>query len=406
MHNTAASNSWLNSPILRRGVYPTPKMRLLIHLGIWFSVAGFTTYTHHWLLKGIGWRVYIPIVLVDSFTILSSYYFLAVVGLPRLYRNQWFQFSLCLLGVYVFNTITNFLLYTTVANTYQVLQTIADAFGKGGLWKSLFHRDTFLISWSFTLSTLTVPLVAKVVKDILLIQSKATELERDNLKLELKFLQSQIQPHFVLNSLNSVYSLIACIDDEAGAMLLRLSDLLRYALHETAHPTVSLTREVEFLREYITLEAVRQHERTTLSFNHDGPLDGYHIPPLLLVTFVENAFKHGINATYRQAWAIIRLKINDDGLLQFHVENSLPPPDARRNLPPAASGVGIENTRRRLNILFPDRHQLLIGKDAETFTVDLTIQLKLERDGSTASPLTHPTNPPQYGTTRVHLFNR
>lgn len=342
-------------------------------------------------MRHTDWFIYIPVVLVHLATIVCSYYILASVGMPLLYRSRWIWFILIVAGIYLFNTIVNFIVFTTAAK-FQLYERIAEAIGQGGIWNALFRHDAFLINWSFTLSTLTVPVVAKLVKDMVHQQQKTLELERDNLKLELTFLQSQIQPHFVLNSLNSVYAMVAGTDDEAGTMLVRLSELLRYALHETANPTVSLPREVDFLRQYTLLEAARQHERATLSFQHEGDLEGYHIPPLLLVTFVENAFKHGINATYRQAWAMFKLTINEEGHLHFHSENSMPPPNTRRGPKPADSGVGIENTRRRLRILFPNRHQLTIRQDAETYTVDLTLQLKRDQRTRTEPSLPDPSS--------------
>jgi two-component system LytT family sensor kinase len=376
------SNSWLSSSVVRTLINSTRKTRILIHTSFWALIALFTAYGYRWSLQGGDWQVYGLVLTTNLLTITSSYYFLSQIGLPQLYKSRWMMFLVCVFGIYILHTAVNSLLFNEVASRYHLMERIANALGRESLWKTLLKNDTFLINWSFSLSTLMMPVVAKLVKDTLKQQQKTLELERDNLKLELKFLQSQIQPHFVLNSLNSVYAMVAGINDEAGTMLVRLSELLRYALHETSYSTVTLTRETEFLREYILLEAARQHERATLSFQHEGVLDGYHIPPLLLLTFVENAFKHGINATYRQAWAIFHLKIDENGLLQFHVENSMPPPDIRRGPQQPASGLGIENTRRRLKILFPDQHNLVIRKDSETFTVDLTLQLKRDKPKS------------------------
>lgn len=382
----ASVNNWLSSPVVRRLMNPTPRTRIIIHISFWLVIGCFTAYMYHWSLRGLHWHLHVPFIIVTLLTLAGSYYILALVGLPQLYKSRWAIFVLCLSGIYFFHTIVNFTLVNAIADHYYNLQHIADAFGNDGFWNALIRSDTFLINWSFTLSTLMIPVVAKLVKDMVNQQQKTLELERDNLKLELKFLQSQIQPHFVLNSLNSVYAMVAGIDDEAGMMLVRLSELLRYALHETAHPTVSLTREVDFLRQYTLLEAARQHERATLSFQHEGDLEGYRIPPLLLVTFVENAFKHGINATYRQAWAIFRLTITDTGMLHFHTENSMPPPNTRRGPKPPDSGLGIENTRRRLRILFPNRHELHIQQDAEAFVVDLTLQLTRDQRTQTNHP--------------------
>lgn len=384
MTTAISPKSWLKSPILRLLVQPASKDRVLVHGVFWIAIALFQLYMHTWILKGAPWQAFLTVILVDLSTITISYYLFAFVGLPNVYSSKWIRVIMCLGLIYTLNTLANYFLYNWIADTYHILSSVPKAFGHDGFLYALFGASTLLINWSFTLSTLAVPVAGKIVKDMLMVRTKAAELERDNLKLELQFLQAQIQPHFVLNSLNSVYSIVAGTDDEAGSILLRLSQLLRYALYETANPTISLMREVDFLREYTGLEAVRQHERTTLSFQHDGPLEPFQIPPMLLVTFVENAFKHGINSTYRQAWADIRLQTTEEGNLHFRVENSKPLDQIRRNAKKRAVGVGILNTQRRLNLLFPDRHTLTIRDEADTFTVDLTLQLM---PGTTAEPL-------------------
>lgn len=375
MPDTVTADGWLNPSRRRNGLYASSREQLILHVIFWIGLSCFTAYSNSWTLGGANQTTYIQVILIDMLIIAVSYYFIIHVGLPRLHANKWFQFLLCLFGVYLLNSFVNYSLYTWIFREYHILKHVALIFGEGDIWSAPFHKYSLLINWSFTLSSLTIAVVIKVIKDIIFSRTKTIELERDNVRLELQFLQAQIQPHFVLNSLNSVYSVIAGVDDDAATMLLRLSALLRYSLHESSGKTVSLAREVEFLSEYVGLEAVRQHERTTLSFQSEGDLTGFEIPPLLLVTFVENAFKHGINATYRQAWADIRIEVDKDGLLHFRVENSKPPVDVQTRAAKKAAGIGLTNTRRRLNLLFPDRHELIVSDSTETFTVQLTLHL-------------------------------
>jgi sensor histidine kinase YesM len=397
MPSEILNNSWLNSPSLRRGLYASGKERAILHTIFWISLSCFTVYSNSWTLQGANQGVYIPVIVTDICLISVSYYFIVYVGLPKLYNNKWLQFLLCLFVVYLVTSYANYFLYNWLFKQFHVLKQLVLVFGENGFLYAPFHKYTLLINWSFTLSSLSIAVVVKVIKDILMARTKTVELERDNIRLELQFLQAQIQPHFVLNSINSVYSVVAGVDDEAATMLLRLSALLRYALHESANSTVSLVREVEFLSEYIGLEAVRQHERTTLSFQHEGALDDFEIPPLLLVTFVENAFKHGINATYRQAWADIRLQISGDGTLSFRVENSKPPSEVQFKTKKHPAGIGLDNTRRRLNLLFPGRHSLTVTDAAETFTINLMLQLAHQPVASGTRPtLTALTNGATY----------
>ena len=345
-----------------------------VHAAFWLVLACLTLYSYTWVLKDAPSEAYILVESASFFEIATGYYLFAYVGMPLLYTQKWVKLLLFVVVIYLFFNYTNFFLYNFLNTTYNILEKLTAPYNQYGFWLSPFQRYTFLINWSFTISSFIIPVIVKITKDVLITRARTAELERDNLKLELHFLQSQIQPHFILNSLNSVYSMVACSNDEAATLLLRLSSILRYALHETSHQTVWLSQEVKFLQEYIGLEAVRQHERTTLSFQSEGSLAGYRIPPLLLVTFVENAFKHGINATYQQAWATICLHMRANGQLNFRVENSKPVRHSQQ-APVAGSGIGLENTKRRLNILFPGKHKLVVTNAAETFLIDLTIQL-------------------------------
>lgn len=365
-----------DSPLPRYilNLYGSKYGRLLTHVVFWIVFTPLTLYWVHWALKGAPTEAYVVTVCASFLEIALAYYFFVYIGLPFLYSRKWLKLLVCLIIIYLFFNYADFFVYNFLYEHYTILKRLADPFNQNGFWLSPFQKDTFLVNWSFIISPFLVPIVLKIVKDILTIYAKAAALERDKLKLELHFLQAQIQPHFILNSLNSVYALVACTNDEAATVLLRLAGILRYALYETGNRTVWLTQEVKFLQEYIGLEAVRQHERTTLSFQSEGALAAYRIPPLLLVTFVENAFKHGINATYQQAWADIRLIMKPDGLLQFRVENSKPTTTHQTNAA-KKSGIGLDNTKRRLAILFPGRHSLEITNSPETFLVNLTLQL-------------------------------
>jgi two-component system, LytTR family, sensor kinase len=390
---TAYADSWLNSLVLRTFLAPSRRERIAMHLVCWLGIALFTLYAFQWnVLRGADWQTSIVIIVANVATVAVSYYVLTTIGLYYLYRNRWLPFLTLLLAIYVGHTYATYTVFHFYADQVASLRNIMKTLGAEGAWAALFRKHTFLMNWSFTISALMFPVAAKSLKDMLNQQQQRIRLERDNLKLELQFLQSQIQPHFILNALNSVYATVAGVNDEAGAMLVRLSELMRYALYETTQPTVALEREVNFLHEYTLLEAARQHERATLSFQHEGDLRGYRIPPMLLIAFVENAFKHGVNATYRQAWALFRLTVSDTGLLYFHVSNSLPIHTTKQRSPRrSSSGLGIENTRRRLAILFPDQYTLRARQTNDEFIVELTIQL--ERHPHPAGEEALPTSP-------------
>ena len=193
---------------------------------------------------------------------------------------------------------------------------------------------------------------------------------------ELKLLKGQIQPHFLFNTLNSLYALTLESSPEAPNLVLRLSDMLDYILHRGERQRVSLIDELAYLRNYLSLEQVRCGPRAHIQFEESGTDGSYEIAPLLLMPLVENAFKHGVSRTTGDASVKIRLAV-DDGILSFGVTNTLPETPLRSE----ASGLGLQNLKRRLELLYPDRHELRITPGDDLFEADL--QLTLSDGGET-----------------------
>lgn len=199
-------------------------------------------------------------------------------------------------------------------------------------------------------------------------QQEKKELEREKLQAELKYLKAQINPHFLFNTLNNLYSLTLKKSDDAPEMVLRLSEIMRYMLHDSNERLVPLTSEVGYLRNYIGLQEIRQLDRTDIRFTINQEPNGQLIAPLLLIPFVENSFKHGTSGLER-GWIHIDLKI-EGNRIHFRIDNSKPklPQDT------VSHGIGLTNVRSRLELLYPDKHTLTI-KDAEDHYLT---ELKLE----------------------------
>ncbi|WP_246001024.1 sensor histidine kinase [Pontibacter diazotrophicus] len=196
-------------------------------------------------------------------------------------------------------------------------------------------------------------------------------LQKQNAELELSFLRAQIHPHFLFNTLNNVYGLV--MDNEKAAqVVLKLSDLLRFSLYESNRGFIPLKREVEFLSDYISLEQIRHSSRVSIQYCFSGIQDEeVKIAPLLLINFIENAFKHGINATRHRAWVRIRLT-QDKDTTEFTVENSKPAKlEASSDF---NEGIGLENVKRRLALQYPGKHRLKIKDTTDSFLVILTLQ--------------------------------
>ncbi|GAB2576681.1 histidine kinase [Spirosoma areae] len=202
------------------------------------------------------------------------------------------------------------------------------------------------------------------------------QLVRQTLLIELQVLKAQIHPHFLFNTLNNLYSLTLKQSSQAPDMVLKLSGLLHYMIHECGTPRVRLKKEIEFIQNYIELEKLRYGPRLTISMRVSGEISATFIAPLLLITFVENAFKHGAAKQIDSACIHLALTITDDTLL-FRLENSRSEPAG--NAGREGEGIGLMNVRKRLALLYPNLHELTIQATAGLFIVELGLTLSSER---------------------------
>ncbi len=198
-----------------------------------------------------------------------------------------------------------------------------------------------------------------------------TQIEKHALERQLQYLKYQVNPHFFMNTLNNIHALVDIDPERAKASIVELSKLMRYVLYEGNNKLTPLSREVQFLRNYVQLMSMR-YNTGNVSISLDAPdvLPDSMLPPLLLVIFVENAFKHGIS--YRtKSFVEISLQPHGDRLL-FSCRNSRPEIKHDENM---KGGVGLSNVRRRLDLLFPNDYTLDIKEEEDTYTVKLEIPL-------------------------------
>lgn len=200
-------------------------------------------------------------------------------------------------------------------------------------------------------------------------------LQRQKLEAELTALKAQLNPHFLFNSLNNIYSLALDKSDLAPDYVLKLSELMRYILHDSQAVSVSLGKELEFVRNYLDLERIRMGEPVKMTLKVVGDPEGIEVAPLLLLPFVENAFKHGTDAGPDSTFVNIVVKITDDGGVVIEVVNHKDDTEVLENLPGGGTpgGVGLENLRRRLTLLYPARHELALMDRETKYAVKLEI---------------------------------
>lgn len=234
------------------------------------------------------------------------------------------------------------------------------------------------IGWNFNvLEGIIVVILTYALKYTLiafLTQNELLRLQKETLQLELRSLKSQVHPHFLFNTLNNLYSLTLKNSERAGEMVLKLSDIMRYVLYEANEDHVPLEKELTFIRNYIELQRIRYSERYRIEFSIAGDSRKKEVAPLLFIDFVENAFKHGLDKRFSDGFVIVQFSI-EGNQLHFRVCNSTG--QEEENVTAVKKkGIGLNNVKRRLELIYPGKHTLEITEDNERFIVQLTLDLE------------------------------
>lgn len=230
----------------------------------------------------------------------------------------------------------------------------------------LFHLLNYLYS---SILIVGFSLGMGVLEKLRLNEKEKKELEKEKLHSELAFLKNQVSPHFFFNTLNNIYSLIDTDTDQAKETVHKLSSLMRYLLYDTVLERAELKDEIRFMQNYIDLMKLRVSDKVELKVDFPGSIPVLQIPPLLFVPVIENAFKHGIS--YREPSFIhIALSVQGKKVL-FSVRNSIR--KSSNAEVEGHSGIGLENVRKRVNLLFPGSHTLDIREEGDTFIADIEI---------------------------------
>ncbi len=209
----------------------------------------------------------------------------------------------------------------------------------------------------------------RIIRQWQLTEKRAIQAEADKASTELSFLKAQINPHFLFNTLNNIYTLAIMNDEHTAESILKLSNIMRYVTDEVTADFVLLENDINCIKDYIELQKLRLGDSTTVNFTIDGMPVGKTISPLLLMSFVENAFKHGVS---KNTPSVIDIAVSiEPQSVKLLCKNQI---FAHSNELPR-TGVGLENTRHRLNHLYPDRHTLFITEANGFYIVDLQIQL-------------------------------
>jgi two-component system, LytTR family, sensor kinase len=289
--------------------------------------------------------------LIFDIFFISLFYLNSFLLIPRLLNRK-------KMGAYILIIIFLFL------GVLIVLPQLPSETGQRG-----FHRESFFLLFPY-LFIWAMSTAYRFFSDQVKTEQLLKERENENLKTELSFLRSQVSPHFLFNVLNNMVAMARLKSDLLEPSLIRLSGLMRYMLYESDEAKVPLSREVEYVLSYIELQKIRYAKSLTIHTDMD-PGGNELIEPMLLIPFIENAFKHG-TGIIQDPVIEISLKYTD-GLLDFRVRNKFV--SGNEEIKDRVAGIGLANVIRRLNLLYDQKHMISIDQENGWFTVSLQIKL-------------------------------
>jgi len=365
---------------MKASFFTGSKIKIGLHLLAWLILLGLPLYLiKRWDVgKDFIWFFYTGnfisgIIFYSNYLILVPRYFFSRKKL----RYYIFVLILLALGYFISYTSSELILKYIPGKEHIEAQKAAAPFGEipdppnpGGFIGLPPSRQMHLLNYFFTSSFLIFfSLGLRVMERHSQIEKLQKDLEKEKLNSELAFLKNQISPHFFFNTLNNIYSLIGINAEDSQNAVLKLSKLMRYLLYESEQGDSKLSTEIDFMNNYIDLMKLRMNEKVALTVSFPAGYDDRSIPPLIFIPFIENAFKHGIS--YREKSFInIKLMVNKDSI-SFRCSNSLI--KSRDESDSGHSGIGLENVRKRLSLLFQGKHELLINKSNTEFEVLLQI---------------------------------
>jgi LytS/YehU family sensor histidine kinase len=339
--------------------------RVLMHVGFWVLWLSRTIYDIV-SLYGFG-AGEILFLVVYAATQIPMMYFHLYVLVPKLFKaGSYWLYALCTVALLAAYSFVNFSLLSVIPSLVSdsnVSEYIASLTWRYDVFEGFF--------------TLVITYAIKYAGQATSAQNKLLQLQKDNLLLELEALKSQINPHFLFNTLNNIYSLSLRKSDKAPEMILSLSDMMRYVLYECSSGAVPIEREIQFIKNYIDLERLRHGHHVTITFSLEGEPGEHTIEPLLLIPIVENSFKHGVNTQVNEGFVAIGLKF-DHNKIELNATNSIQVNGQavkENKLGRKKHGIGLDNVRKRLELLYPGRYQLHIQPSADRWQVNLELNL-------------------------------
>lgn len=334
------------------------KHRLLRHILFW--VLFVLLYTFAYGLMNFEFKKKFLHTLLLLISLVPATYFSIYILLEKILFNRKYLLFIALFLI----SASFFTLVYLLVEQYIIMPYLY------GVKNSFF--EFYVVAFIRVYAVVVLAAFAKIIKNEIEIRNINQQLTQKNLESELKFLKGQIHPHFLFNTLNNIYSLSLGKNPEISTSILKLSELLKYMLYKTQSKFVMLSKEIELIRNYIALERLRHSENLSISFDIKGSIDKQQIAPLLLLPFIDNAFKHGVRESNPNNWIVVFMEVIND-TIKFSVENSAQTIKHSANFE-ENKGIGLENVKRRLDLLYQGDYSLEIKEGEESFYIKLIIE--------------------------------
>ncbi len=340
-----------------------------IKIAYWLSCFLFLVVFYRWVMPNLWVNVASSAVNVLFFIIITET-FIHRRAIPVYFQSGKYRlFAVSILLCGIFNaTLTLFVTWTIIQPFSN--SRLTDLFWS---WENLIYSNFFVYA-AFT----AMSIATRLLFDWFTLQKQIEELEKEKIRAELDSLKAQINPHFLFNSLNSIYGRIDRRNVEARDLLIQFSDLLRYQLYECNVDFIDIEKEIEYLQTFVRLHRERKSEKVKIDLKLEGCLSGYKIAPLLLVPFVENAFKFVSSHERKENYLSIELDGREDSIFfkclntrdggratDFQLKNGF-----------GSGGIGLSNVERRLELIYPGKYKLDRYEDESLFRIELAIETK------------------------------
>jgi two-component system, LytTR family, sensor kinase len=367
-----------------RKVTKEKKTRIIAHILVWAVILGLPIYSAIRFKMGSNFLLtYYTFTAISALIFYANYLFLIPVLFFQKKRYRYYISVLALLFCFYFiSDFANGQISSSIPkydNSEQFIRPPGDERVPGPplvqirrLRLIIAVPNAYFIGYmSSSLFMVFLSLGLRVLERQAKIEKMQEEMEKANLNAELALLKNQISPHFFFNTLNNIYSLSTINPEDSRTAILKLSKMMRYLLYDSEDGDTKLSNEIELMTNYIDLMKLRLEENYNLRVKFPDEYEDFRIPPLLFIPFIENAFKHGVS--FREDSFIDIFMATSDNTIIFRSFNSISGSAAETGL--ESSGIGLNNVRKRLDLLFPGKHDLQLNKTESTFEVFLKIQV-------------------------------